>query len=31
MHWLAPVEAQKTDIILDHYKDFLDQYFTSIK
>ncbi|XP_002021672.2 nitric oxide synthase [Drosophila persimilis] len=27
----APVEARKTDLVLDHAKDFLEQYFTSIK
>uniref|UniRef100_A0A1A9WAM1 nitric-oxide synthase (NADPH) n=1 Tax=Glossina brevipalpis TaxID=37001 RepID=A0A1A9WAM1_9MUSC len=27
----APVEARKPDVVLEHAKDFLDQYFTSIK
>ncbi|KAL9928212.1 nitric oxide synthase isoform 1-T6 [Glossina fuscipes fuscipes] len=27
----APVEARKSDVVLEHAKDFLDQYFTSIK
>uniref|UniRef100_A0A034WS92 Nitric oxide synthase n=1 Tax=Bactrocera dorsalis TaxID=27457 RepID=A0A034WS92_BACDO len=27
----APVEARKSDIVMEHAKDFLDQYFTSIK
>lgn len=27
----AAVEARKTDLILEHAKDFLEQYFTSIK
>ncbi|XP_013101350.2 nitric oxide synthase [Stomoxys calcitrans] len=27
----VPVEARKSDVVLDHAKDFLDQYFTSIK
>ncbi|XP_046802947.1 nitric oxide synthase [Lucilia cuprina] len=27
----AAVEARKTEVVLEHAKDFLDQYFTSIK
>ncbi|KAH8376618.1 hypothetical protein KR093_000413 [Drosophila rubida] len=27
----AAVEARKSDLVLEHAKDFLDQYFTSIK
>ncbi|XP_073826700.1 nitric oxide synthase isoform X1 [Musca autumnalis] len=27
----AAVEARKSDVVLEHAKDFLDQYFTSIK
>lgn len=27
----APVEARKSEVVLEHAKDFLDQYFTSIK
>jgi len=27
----AAVEARKSDIIMEHAKDFLEQYFTSIK
>ena len=28
---LIPVEARKPEIVLEHAKDFLDQYFTSIR
>jgi len=27
----AAVEARKSDVIMEHAKDFLEQYFTSIK